>query len=201
VALGKAKQQLGLPYLWGGTSPKTGFDCSGLVQWAYAHAGIRIPRTSEEQVLAPNGTPVDRKHLLPGDLVFFRNSSGDVHHVGISLGGDKFISSPHTGDVVKESSLKEPYWGQEFIGGRRFDRASAGAVQADAASVAEPAAPAIDPAAVRFAQAALQRDAAQVAQPGTALHRAIERQEAGKGNQVQFIKVADALRGSRPKPR
>ena len=93
----------------------------GLVQWAYAKAGIQIPRTSEQQILASNGKPVDRKHLMPGDLVFFRDSSGDVHHVGISLGGDKFIHAPHTGDVVKISSLKESYYAEQFAGGRRFD--------------------------------------------------------------------------------
>jgi hypothetical protein len=93
------------------------------MQWAYAKAGIRIPRVTDQQILASNGTAVDRKHLLPGDLVFFRDSSGYVHHVGMSLGGDRFIAAPHTGDVVKISSLKEPYYAQQFTGGRRFDHA------------------------------------------------------------------------------
>src|SRR3954449_6389874 len=114
---------MGSPYKWGGASPSPGFDCSGLMQWAYAKAGIKIPRVTDQQILASNGTAVDRKHLLPGDLVFFRDSSGYVHHVGMSLGGDKFIAAPHTGDVVKISSLKEPYYAQQFTGGRRFDHA------------------------------------------------------------------------------
>ena len=125
AAVATAKKYLGTPYRWGGSTPQTGFDCSGLVQWAYAKAGIRIPRTSEQQILAANGRPVDRRHLIPGDLVFFRDSSGDVHHVGISLGGDKFINAPHTGDVVKIASLKEPYYAQQFTGGRRFDLGAA----------------------------------------------------------------------------
>jgi cell wall-associated NlpC family hydrolase len=198
LAVNEAKQELGVPYVWGGSSPKTGFDCSGLVQWAYAKVGIRLPRTSEQQILAPGGTPVDRSHLLPGDLVFFRNSAGDVHHVGISLGGDKFINAPQTGENVREASLKEPYFAQEFAGGRRFVKATSGAVQARAASGAvaqQP--PAIDPRAVHLARQALERDAAEVVRPGTALHQALQRQELGKGNQVQFLKAADVLRASR----
>ena len=66
---------------------------------------------------------VDRDHLLPGDLIFFRDDSGYVHHVGMSLGGKKFIHAPHTGDVVKISSLNEAYYAQQFTGGRRFDPA------------------------------------------------------------------------------
>ena len=104
-----------------GPRPQTGFDCSGLVQWAYAKAGIVVPRTSEQQILASNGTPVDRGHLRAGDLVFFRNAAGDVHHVGISLGGDKFINAPHTGASVRVDDLNQSYYAREFAGGRRFD--------------------------------------------------------------------------------
>jgi murein DD-endopeptidase len=66
---------------------------------------------------------VDRDHLLPGDLVFFRDSSGDVHHVGISLGGKRFIEAPRTGEDVRISRLDDPYYAQQFTGGRRFDAA------------------------------------------------------------------------------
>jgi hypothetical protein len=187
AAVAEAKKYLGTPYLWGGSSPKTGFDCSGLMQWAYAKAGIQIPRTSEQQILASNGTAVDRKHLAAGDLVFFRDSSGDVHHVGMSLGGDKFIAAPHTGDVVKISSLNEPYYAQQFTGGRRFDVSSAASAQAAAAS-----APAVDPAAVRDAEAALARDAADVQRPGTLLFQAVQAQEVRKANvDAQFLKAVD----------
>ena len=72
-----------------------------------------------------HGTEIGRHHLLPGDLVFFRDSTGDVHHVGMSLGGDKFIHAPHTGDVVKISSLNESYYADQFTGGRRFAHADA----------------------------------------------------------------------------
>ncbi len=122
-AVAVARKFLGLPYRWGGSSPSTGFDCSGLVQWAYAKAGISIPRVTDQQILAPGATKVGRNHLLPGDLVFFRDSTGYVHHVGMSLGGDRFIESPRTGLEVRISSLKDPYYAAQFTGGRRFDAA------------------------------------------------------------------------------
>jgi cell wall-associated NlpC family hydrolase len=125
-AVAEAQRHLGTPYRWGGSSPSTGFDCSGLVHWAYAKVGIDLPRTSEEQILATGGIKVDRKHLLPGDLVFFRDSTGDVHHVGISLGGKRFIEAPRTGENVRISSLDDPYYASQFTGGRRFDAAVSG---------------------------------------------------------------------------
>jgi cell wall-associated NlpC family hydrolase len=125
-AVAEAERYLGTPYHWGGSSPSTGFDCSGLVQWSFAKVGIHLPRTSEEQILAPGGKKVARSNLLPGDLVFFRDSTGDVHHVGISLGGSKFIEAPHTGEKVRISSLKDAYYAEQFTGARRFDAAVSG---------------------------------------------------------------------------
>jgi cell wall-associated NlpC family hydrolase len=178
-ALAITRAELGVPYKWGGSSPSTGFDCSGLVQWAYAKVGIRIPRVTDQQILASNATAVGRKHLLPGDLVFFRDSTGYVHHVGMSLGGDRFIHAPHTGDVVKISSLNERYYAQQFTGGRRFDEAVTNRDSEPARELAASAARA-DERAVQVALAALETDAAEVQQPGTALFRALERQELGK---------------------
>jgi cell wall-associated NlpC family hydrolase len=178
-ALAIARTELGVPYKWGGSSPSTGFDCSGLVQWAYAKVGIRIPRVTDQQILASNGTAIGRKHLLPGDLVFFRDSTGYVHHVGMSLGGDRFLHAPHTGDVVKISSLNERYYAQQFTGGRRFDEAVTERDSEPARALAASAARA-DERAVQVALAALETDAAEVQQPGTALFRALERQELGK---------------------
>ena len=119
AALAEARKYMGTPYKWGGSTPQTGFDCSGLVQWAYAQAGIKIPRVTDQQILATNGTAVKRSELLPGDLVFFRDASGYVHHVGMSLGGDKFVHAPHTGDVVKITSITSGYYGSAFRGGVR----------------------------------------------------------------------------------
>jgi cell wall-associated NlpC family hydrolase len=207
AAVKEAEKYLGTPYKYGGSSPQTGFDCSGLMQWAYAQSGIKIPRVTYTQIDAPNGTPVRRTELLPGDLVFFRDAGGDVHHVGMSLGGDKFIHAPHTGDVVKVSSLSESYYAQQFTGGRRFAAAVAGApaaappaapevaaaAPAEAAAPAAPAAPAVDPRAVAEAKAAAARDAAEARRHGSAVFKAIEAQETRKENDrrnsMMFLKA------------
>jgi cell wall-associated NlpC family hydrolase len=117
AAIRVAAQYLGTPYHFGGASPQTGFDCSGLMQWSYDHVGISIPRVTYDQIDV--GVPVDREHLVPGDLVFFQEN-GDVHHVGMYLGGGRFLEAPHTGDVVKVASLDEPYYAAQFAGGRRI---------------------------------------------------------------------------------
>jgi len=187
AAVAEAKKYLGTPYQWGGSTPQTGFDCSGLVQWAYAKAGVRIPRTTYDQVDAPNGKRVGRAHLMPGDLIFFRSASGDVHHVGMSVGGDKFINAPSTGEKVRIDSLKEPYYANEFYVARRFDFSRGGGEpRAPAESTAAPAeeghAPGVDPDAAREAEAALARDAAEVQRPGTMLWTAVRAQEARKPN-------------------
>ncbi len=178
-AVAEARRYLGTPYLWGGSSPKTGFDCSGLVQWAYAKAGIQIPRVTDQQILAEGAEKVGRKHLLPGDLVFFRDDTGYVHHVGMSLGGNRFIHAPHTGDVVKISSLKEPYYAEQFAGGRRFDDPVTD-VDVKSSATADD---------VTRAQAAVARDAAEVSRPGTQLFVALQAQEASKNNQAQVLPV------------
>jgi cell wall-associated NlpC family hydrolase len=172
-AIQEARHYLGTPYQWGGSSPSTGFDCSGLIQYAYAKAGVRIPRTTYTQFDAPNGQHIDRKDLLPGDVVFFRSASGDVHHEGLYLGDGRFLHAPHTGDVVKVSKLSEPYYAKEFAGGRRFARAGRAFAEATAARRPEGA----PERSVRAAMAAIQRDADEAAQPGTRLYQAVRAQE------------------------
>ena len=195
LALAEARRYIGTRYQWGGSTPKTGFDCSGLVQWAYAKAGIGLPRTSEQQILAPGGTPVSRANLRPGDLVFFRDPSGDVHHVGISLGGDRFVAAPHTGARVRIDSLDEPYYAQQFTGGRRFDAVPAGHVAhaaPDAAGDGHDERSRIDAGAVRRAREALLRDAAEAQRPGTALFEAVRAQELRKQHyDAMFLPVVD----------
>ena len=117
----------------------------GLVQWAYAKAGVQIPRVTDAQFAAGNGKPVDRDKLQAGDLVFF-GTPGNIYHVGISMGGDKFLHAPKTGDVVKVASLNDSYFSQNFAGGRRFDEASgaAGAAAVPAAAAAARAGRAAD---------------------------------------------------------
>ena len=107
AAVAVAKKYLGVPYLWGGTTP-AGFDCSGLVQYAYAQVGVSLPRTSREQFHVGTYIPPGRLDLLgPGDLVFFgyHGDADQIHHVGMYVGGGDFINAPQTGDVVRIASL------------------------------------------------------------------------------------------------
>jgi cell wall-associated NlpC family hydrolase len=96
-----AMQVLGVPYVWGGDSPETGFDCSGLVQWAYAQVGSAMPRITFDQ--ARIGVPITVDQLQPGDLVFTRGGSPptDLGHVMIYAGNGIVIAAPHTGTVVQ----------------------------------------------------------------------------------------------------
>jgi cell wall-associated NlpC family hydrolase len=111
--VGIAMQYLGTPYRWGGSSPSTGFDCSGFTMYVFSQAGVSIPRTVSTQYAA--GVPVARSELQPGDLVFFNG----LGHVGIYIGGNQFIHSPHTGDVVKISAMTG-YYSSNYVGGRRI---------------------------------------------------------------------------------
>jgi cell wall-associated NlpC family hydrolase len=108
-AVDVALKYLGVPYVWGGASP-SGFDCSGLMQYAYRQIGIVLPRTSSQQYHVGAFIPVDKTaSLLPGDLVFF-GYEGDperVHHVGMYVGSGNFVHAPSTGDHVKVSSLQD----------------------------------------------------------------------------------------------
>lgn len=97
-----ARKYLGTAYRWGGANPKTGFDCSGLLQWAAAQSGIKIPRTTYQQIKV--GQPIALNQLRPGDAVFF-GTAANPHHVGIALGNGKILEAPHTGAVVRISSL------------------------------------------------------------------------------------------------
>jgi peptidoglycan DL-endopeptidase CwlO len=110
--VGIAMQFLGTPYVWGGASP-SGFDCSGFVMYVYAQVGVSLPHNAAAQY--GYGTPVDRSQLQPGDLVFFNG----LGHNGIYIGGGSFIHSPHTGDVVKISSLSG-WYSSTWVGARRL---------------------------------------------------------------------------------
>ncbi|MFW2488255.1 NlpC/P60 family protein [Clostridium chromiireducens] len=97
-----ASNFLGTPYLWGGTSPSTGFDCSGFTQYVFAHFGISLGRTTYDQI--NDGYGVSRDELQAGDLVFF-GKGGDPTHMGIYIGNNTYIHSPRTGDVLKISPM------------------------------------------------------------------------------------------------
>ena len=97
-----AATYMGIPYVWAGDRPSTGFDCSGFTRYVFAQHGIDLPHFSGYQ--AAMGVPVDLQNIQPGDLVAFGNP---VYHVGLYIGDGKFIQAPHTGDVVKISALSE----------------------------------------------------------------------------------------------
>jgi cell wall-associated NlpC family hydrolase len=112
-----ARRMVGIPYHYGGNDPR-GFDCSGLVFYAYREAGVLVARTSREQLRASQLLDVDQ--ALPGDLVFFRMSKRSWH-VGIYLGGQRFIHAPSTGRAVAIERLDEEYYLRHRIQIRRLD--------------------------------------------------------------------------------
>jgi cell wall-associated NlpC family hydrolase len=111
--VGIAMQYLGIPYRYGGASPSTGFDCSGFVMYVYAQVGVSLPHNAAMQY--GYGSSVSRANLQPGDLVFFNG----LGHNGIYIGGNQFIHSPHTGDVVKISSITG-WYASTYYGARRL---------------------------------------------------------------------------------
>ena len=112
--VGIAMQYLGIPYRWGGADPSTGFDCSGFIMYVYAQVGVSLPHHAASQY--GMGTAVSKDQLQAGDLVFFNG----LGHAGIYIGGGQFIHSPHTGDVVKISSLSDSWYAATWVGARRL---------------------------------------------------------------------------------
>ncbi|WP_246037189.1 C40 family peptidase [Thermomonas fusca] len=117
TVLQRAFSLLGTPYRWGGSSPESGFDCSGLVGYVFRTIGIDLPRVS--RAMADEGTKVaSRDALAEGDLVFF-GKRGHIDHVGIYIGEGKFLHAPRTGRDVTVSSLTSGYWAQKYLEARR----------------------------------------------------------------------------------
>jgi peptidoglycan DL-endopeptidase CwlO len=111
--VGIALRYLGVPYRWGGASP-SGFDCSGFVMYVFAKVGVYLPHNAAMQY--GYGRPVARSQLQPGDVVFFNG----LGHDGIYIGGGQFVHAPHTGDVVKISSLYDSWYRTTYVGARRY---------------------------------------------------------------------------------
>jgi len=119
-ALLQALLALGLDYRYGGKSPVTGFDCSGLVAHVYKEAwGVHLPQTTKAQSRA--GVPVSLAELQAGDLVFYDTQKRPYSHVGIYLGDGKFVHAPKSGAQVRIESLKSAYWAQRYNGARRIE--------------------------------------------------------------------------------
>ena len=127
TALQAALSRQGLPYVWGADGPKS-FDCSGLVQWSFAQAGITMPRVAADQAMAGPAVPVSQ--LEPGDLLFYHTdptAPGYISHVAIYLGHDEMIQAPETGENVE---VVPAAFGSEFAGAIRVSPARAAAVAA-----------------------------------------------------------------------
>jgi cell wall-associated NlpC family hydrolase len=112
-----AESRIGAPYRYGGSGPDA-FDCSGLVAYAHGQVGVAVPRTAAQQFAA--ATPVERRDLRPGDLVFFRLASRAVSHVGIYAGDNRFVHAPQSGGHVRIASLDDDYYRRHFVGAGRL---------------------------------------------------------------------------------
>lgn len=117
----RAHELVGTPYVWGGASAEKGFDCSGLLFYLFeTEANTKIPR-STQQLLKTTRMKVAKRNLRKGDAVFFnRNGAGNIGHVGVYIGGGKFIHAPRRGKRVSIASLDNPYWSRSFITARRL---------------------------------------------------------------------------------
>ena len=111
---------VGTPYRWGGNTPDSGFDCSGLIGYVYRDAaGLQLPRSTREMIDMPS-LRVPRQQLHSGDLVFFATNGGrQVSHAGIYVGEDRFVHAPSSGGTVRLDSLSDGYWQQRYLDARR----------------------------------------------------------------------------------
>jgi cell wall-associated NlpC family hydrolase len=109
-----ALKAVGVPYRWGGASPTSGFDCSGLVHWTYGRLGVDLPHSS--YALYEQGRRVPRSRMRPGDVLFFYG----LGHVGLYLGNGRMVHAPETGRSVEVVDLRESYYGRGFVAARRL---------------------------------------------------------------------------------
>jgi cell wall-associated NlpC family hydrolase len=111
---------VGTPYRWGGNTPRSGFDCSGLVDYVFrTSAGLDLPRTSHAMSRMDAPRITDMSALASGDLLFFRTEHHRISHVGIYVGKGRFVHAPNTGGKVRLDALSNPYWRRHFAFARR----------------------------------------------------------------------------------
>jgi len=118
IAARTAERFVGIPYRWGGENVVDGMDCSGFVRAVYNLCGLSIPRTSRDQYKA--GEAVVKEGLQDGDLVFFGSSEDSINHVGIYVGGNKFVHAPKRGEEIRATSIEESYFERRYVGARRY---------------------------------------------------------------------------------
>jgi hypothetical protein len=118
IAARTAERFVGIPYRWGGDNVVEGMDCSGFVRAVYNLCGLSIPRTSIDQFKA--GDLVAKDDLQDGDLVFFGSSADKINHVGIYIGGGKFVHAPRRGEDIRVTEVNESYFEKRFVGARRY---------------------------------------------------------------------------------
>lgn len=175
---------IGVPYQWGGDSAETGFDCSGFVRSVYQQSiGLLLPRKAEEQASATHH--IEKSDLKPGDLVFFNTMRRAFSHVGIYVGGGRFIHSPRAGGEVRVENMSQSYWQQRFDGARR--------VLADASTQA------VAPLSTLVSSSAAQVLKPQAATPRTLKSAAVKKHQA-KGQKIKGQKVkkhASAAQGKK----
>jgi cell wall-associated NlpC family hydrolase len=110
---------VGTPYKYGGNTPQSGFDCSGLINYVFLNsAGLKLPRTTRE-LIEINAPEVDQDRLLPGDLVYFDSNGGKVSHIGIYVGENRFVHAPSSGGTVRMDNLKSAYWQKHYVDAKR----------------------------------------------------------------------------------
>ena len=110
---------VGTPYKYGGNSPNTGFDCSGLINYVFlTSAGLKLPRTTLE-LIEINARQINQERLYPGDLVYFNSNGGKVSHIGIYVGERRFVHAPSSGGTVRMDNIDTPYWQKHFVTAKR----------------------------------------------------------------------------------
>lgn len=117
----RAMALIGTPYRWGGSSPQTGFDCSGLIGYVFADSlGMKLPRSTREMIQV-NAPVIGKDKLRSGDIVFFATSGGRrVSHAGIYVGDGRFVHAPSTGGKVRMDRLDSTYWSKAYLQAKRY---------------------------------------------------------------------------------
>ncbi|WP_321876347.1 C40 family peptidase [Paraburkholderia bannensis] len=194
---------VGIPYRWGGNTPDSGFDCSGLVKYVFARAASEdLPRTTLD--MSQRGESIEPDQIAAGDLVFF-NTTGRPHsHVGIYVGKLRFVNAPSTGGTVRLDYLTNPYWAKHFDGIRRLAPAKRAPTPFDAptydAAAPAPRAPAVAAVATPVAPAVTPSPAAANAYAATAAPSPVAQNRLTSASQPSYANSAPAADAFEPPP-